>query len=193
MTDMVEVRVRDCACPDTPHPDGDLVYLRPVLGLIGGLEAQRENTRAINDALLEVLGRSPSDKDIEALTADDSAFAQRVAAVANELLILRWVPVFIRHGAAGWNWIGNDGRPVPFDVDVLLGDYELGRPVADAAADQYSDALMRPLVAKLAMLSPRLPTEPIRPAIRRKPGSTRKPRSSSSRRGSGGQRSATGR
>lgn len=27
MSSPVTVRVRDCACPDTPHPDGDEVYL----------------------------------------------------------------------------------------------------------------------------------------------------------------------
>lgn len=39
----VPVRVRDCACPDTPHADtGDLVYLRPTLSLEGGIAAQQD-------------------------------------------------------------------------------------------------------------------------------------------------------
>lgn len=39
----VSVRVRDCACPDTPHADtGDLVYLRPKLSLAGGIAAQQD-------------------------------------------------------------------------------------------------------------------------------------------------------
>jgi porin len=41
------VRFRDCTCPGTPHDgrdgadDGDIVYLRPVLGFAAGAEALR--------------------------------------------------------------------------------------------------------------------------------------------------------
>ena len=31
MTDLIAVRVGDCACPDQPHADGDFVHLRPKL------------------------------------------------------------------------------------------------------------------------------------------------------------------
>lgn len=30
---------RDCTCPGTPHPDGDVAYLRPKLSFEGGAEA----------------------------------------------------------------------------------------------------------------------------------------------------------
>lgn len=43
MTEPVAVRVRDCACPGTPHgEEGDVVYLRPTLSLEGGLAAQAD-------------------------------------------------------------------------------------------------------------------------------------------------------
>lgn len=43
MPEPVVVRVRDCACPDTPHADtGDVVYLRPKLSLAGGIAAQQD-------------------------------------------------------------------------------------------------------------------------------------------------------
>lgn len=41
MSEPVAVRVRACACPDTPHgEEGDLVYLLPKPSLACGLEAQ---------------------------------------------------------------------------------------------------------------------------------------------------------
>lgn len=37
---LVEVAVGPCRCPNTPHVDGDIVYLYPELGMAGGLAAQ---------------------------------------------------------------------------------------------------------------------------------------------------------
>lgn len=42
MPEPLSIRVRDCACPDAPHPDGDVVYLRPTLSLEGGIAAQQD-------------------------------------------------------------------------------------------------------------------------------------------------------
>jgi hypothetical protein len=39
--DLIPVTFRDCACPGTPHPDGDVAYLRPYLDYPGGAEALR--------------------------------------------------------------------------------------------------------------------------------------------------------
>jgi hypothetical protein len=55
MGSLIEVRVRDCACPDAPHPDGDIVYLRPKIGLEGGIAAQQALAKADGD--VEVLTR----------------------------------------------------------------------------------------------------------------------------------------
>ena len=37
----VTVRIGDCACPDAPHPDGDVVYMRPTVSLVLGLACER--------------------------------------------------------------------------------------------------------------------------------------------------------
>lgn len=37
--ELVPVRFRDCSCPGTPHPDGDIAELRPYLDYPGGAEA----------------------------------------------------------------------------------------------------------------------------------------------------------
>jgi len=42
MPDLVPVRVRDCACPDSPHAEeGDIVYLAPKVSLDLGIAAQQ--------------------------------------------------------------------------------------------------------------------------------------------------------
>lgn len=190
MMELVPVRVRDCACPGTPHPDGDIVNINPKLPLIAGLEAQRENGKALTQAIFEVLGDNPTPAQLEAVRDDKSPLATAVAEAASERLIIRWLPLFIRHGAASWN-LEDESGPRPFDVELLLADFDLGKPVADAAADLYAESLMRPLAARLAKLSPPTPTNGTPRATRRSRTSTRKPRSSSSRRASAGRRSPT--
>jgi len=39
MPDNISVRFRDCSCPGTPHPEGDIAELRPYLDYPGGAEA----------------------------------------------------------------------------------------------------------------------------------------------------------
>lgn len=111
----VSVRVRDCACPGTPHrEEGDCVFLAPTLGLEGGLAAQG---------------------DIMAAAGNGTALAQR------------WRVTFVRYGAVGWNLIADDG-PLPFDVEALLGDFELGYPVSERADELYGDSVVRPLLRR---------------------------------------------
>jgi hypothetical protein len=58
MPDPIAVRFRDCSCPGSPHPDGDVAYLRPYLDYPGGAEALAA-LRAIADKpsrVAEVLG-----------------------------------------------------------------------------------------------------------------------------------------
>jgi hypothetical protein len=79
MPDLIEVRVRDCACPGTPHPDeGDLVYLLPMLGLDGGILAEQQMLTALPEG-------------------------------ANAGLARRWLHTFVEYGAVGWNLIDEDG------------------------------------------------------------------------------------
>lgn len=52
MFDPVEVRFSDCVCPGTPHPEGDVAYLRPFLDYAGGADALRAMRAADGDAEL---------------------------------------------------------------------------------------------------------------------------------------------
>ena len=58
MPDTVPVRFRDCSCPGTPHPDGDVAELRPFLDYPGGAEALAAIQSVLfdTDRFAEVLG-----------------------------------------------------------------------------------------------------------------------------------------
>lgn len=130
MPELVPVRVRDCACPHAPHPEGDVVLLRPTLSLRGGIAAQQDIRNSIGpDGLVDA-----------------------------EALVPRWMETFVRHGAAGWNLLDEAGAPVPFDIEALLADFALAGPVADAADDRYGEAVLRPLGLASATTSQRGPT-----------------------------------
>jgi len=49
MTEPIPVRISDCRCPGTPHPEGDFGYLRPFLDYAGGAEALRAMAKAEGD------------------------------------------------------------------------------------------------------------------------------------------------
>ena len=121
MPELVPVRVRDCACPDTPHDEGDIVYMAQMLGFEGGLKAERQ--------LIALAGT-----DDDAITA-------------------AWGETFVRYGAMDWNLLDENG-PVPFDVEEVLGDYRLSRPVAERGMELYAEAILSPFVTKQASRSP---------------------------------------
>lgn len=131
---LVPVRVRDCACPGSPHngqdgtDDGDYVYLRPVLGYQGGL------------AVLAALGRIP-------LRADGTMDLGELSVGVS--------PLYIEHGAVGWNFTNGTGETVPFDAQVLLDDYSLAYPIGERADELYGEAVLRPLVSRTSKSSPR--------------------------------------
>jgi hypothetical protein len=126
MGDQVAVRVRDCACPDAPHDGGDEVYLRPRLGLEGGLAA---------DAALLSLLTDHSSGEVERLVPPTIG------------------PIYVRYGVVGWNLADEDG-PMALDVDALLDDYEMSRPIWEKADELYSQAVLRPLLAATRRYSP---------------------------------------
>lgn len=103
------VRVRDCACPDTPHEEGDGVLLSTTLPAEGGIVAEQQMVNF---------------RDADALTQ-------------------QWLLTFVRYGAQGWNFQDADG-PVPFDVDDLLADWAIARPVAVRAGELYQAAVAAP-------------------------------------------------
>lgn len=142
----VEVRVRDCECPGTPHgEEGDVVYVAPRPSLACGLEA-REDVR-------QSLG-------------------------SGTLLAERWLVTFVKHGAIGWNFLDEDGDPVPFDVRVLLGDFDLAEPIAEKCDELYGDTVTRPFLESIRKLSQRGPKDG---STSRTPGKSRTTPSSSRR------------
>lgn len=150
MAEPVPVRARDCACPGSPHPDGDIVYIRPTLSLDGGLAA--------DEALREIAAEIPTPPNA---SEEQKALIglQRLERVQS-----RWLRVFLTHGAVGWN------LDEPFSTEALLEDYGLARPVADEAADRYSMAVLAPFTKPSA---PTLPpgltadsTSPTQPSSR---------------------------
>lgn len=126
MDDLVPVRARDCTCPNTPHAEGDFVSILPRPSLDLGLEAQYDLSQVMDDK----------------------------GVVDGTRLKARWLKTYIRMGAVAWNLTDADGAPVPFDVNVILADYEFAYPIADRCDDLYSEAILRPLMARLNAISP---------------------------------------
>jgi hypothetical protein len=135
MAALTEVGV-PCRHPGTPH-EGHTVHLRPHIGLEGGLAAEA--------VLVEVNRILPADPD--RVPDSDPIWSQRAAEIMR-----RWLPIFIRHGVLGWD------LEEPFDVEAILADFGLARPVADRAADLYTDEVMAPFQAAPAMTSSPGPT-----------------------------------
>ncbi len=130
MADLIEARARDCACPGTPHEDGDVVYLRPTLGIEGGLEAEAD--------LLEAIQQFPIPERMSKREEDAATTAR------GRFLRPKWFVTFLRHGAVGWNLVDAEGDDVPFDVERLVADYSLARMPGDKAADLYGPAVLAP-------------------------------------------------
>lgn len=102
------VRVRDCACPGTPHAEeGDLVFLRSTLSAAGGLYAEQQLVKGFAD---------------------------------EDELVRRLLPPLVRSEATGANFLD------PFDVEVILGDWRLARPVVLRAGELYLESVVTPLV-----------------------------------------------
>ena len=118
MPDLIPVRVRDCACPDTPHAEGDEVYLLPTLPMEGGLAAEQDLFAAAGDSNLltrlwlrtfvthGAVGWNLTDADgkpvpfeVEAITAD-WALARPVANRASELYADTVMAPFLKEQAA---------------------------------------------------------------------------------------------
>lgn len=102
------VRVRDCACPETPHAEeGDGVFLRSTLSANGGIMAEQMLADGVKDQ-------------------DD--------------LVRRLLPPLVRSEATGANFMD------PFDIEAILDDWRLARPVVLMAGELYLDAVVAPLV-----------------------------------------------
>jgi hypothetical protein len=118
----VPVRVGDCTCPDSPHPEGDEVYLSPTVSLRLGLASERVllnagqvGTEATEDALIETFVR---------------------------LGVVGWNLVYVNGKGVP--------EPRPFSADVVLADWKMARSVAEKANELYAETVLAPLVAAFA-------------------------------------------
>jgi hypothetical protein len=127
----IPVRVGDCTCPDSPHPDGDEVYLSPTVPFRLGLAAERilvqagsVGTEATEDALAEAYVR------------------MGVVGWNLEYLNGKGVP-----------------EPRPLDVTHLLADWTLSRSIAEKADGIYSEVILRPFLPTPRTRSPSGPPD----------------------------------
>ena len=144
------VRARDCACPGTPHGEGDTVSLLPKLSLAGGLQAQADIIAAAGDGVilaqrwlvtyvrqgavgwnLVAEAGEPVPFDVEVILAD-YAFALPVADRADDL----YSPSVINPLAARLNGLSRTGRtdastsPRVRSIQRRRGSSSRGRSVA---------------------------------------------------------------
>jgi hypothetical protein len=132
MPDLVPVRFRDCSCPGTPHPDGDIAELRPYLDYPGGAEA------------------------LAAITTTDEEGNSSLLPV-NEWPPLIG-PVFIRRGVVAWNVEDEDGPVEPTREALESLRWEDAYELADRADDLYGGQVLAPLVKRMSMRSRTGPT-----------------------------------
>jgi hypothetical protein len=124
----IPVRFRDCTCPGTPHPDGDIAELRPFLDYPGGAEALASVT-IINDD-----GTSSFRPTVD--------WPQHIG------------PVYIRRGVVAWNVVDEDGDPVPVTPEALDGlRWEEAYELADRADDLYGGQVLAPLAKRVSELT----------------------------------------
>jgi hypothetical protein len=156
MPDLIPVRFRDCSCPGTPHPDGDVAELRPYLDFAGGAEALAAVTVVDED------GTTSHFRPVE-------EWAQYIG------------PVYIRRGVADWNVVDEDGDPVPVTREALEAlRYEEAYELANRADDLYGGQVLAPLVKRANALSKAGRTNGSTPRPRPSSRKPRKPSPSSS-------------
>ena len=130
---MMDVRIA-CPCPGTPH-DGDTVSLRDKMDLRTGTALQSLIVESIR-------------------SAENRLDQADIVGILNEGYLL--------YGIERWTLIDGRGRPLEVTKDniraVLLSDFALSAPIAEAADDLYPAAAIDPLVRRASMSSPATPT-----------------------------------
>jgi hypothetical protein len=109
-----------CPCSGTPHPDGDTVTLRDKPTLMMG-------TTALGWAGQQATDSKPTSGEISEM--------------------------FLRLGILSWTYLEDDGTPKPVTdetLDWLLDDYELAYPVAEKAAELYTEVIFAPLLKQIS-------------------------------------------
>lgn len=131
----VEVNVRRCPCPGTPHPNGDIVYLAPEASMTMGLKANGAINKAGGDeVLLELhLGRVFLEEGIVGWTfVENEEDGDRIVSVS--------VPI------------------TPDAIERLLPWAKGGSDVAERANELYAGAVIAPLVRRSMSSSGLMPT-----------------------------------
>lgn len=156
MPDTIPVRFRDCSCPGTPHPDGDVAQLRPHLDLAAGSEALRA---------VSIFGENEAGETTWAL-APSIEFQERL-----------W-PIYLKRGVVSWNVVDENG-PVPIEAVADL-PYPDAYELADKADDIYGGEVLAPLVKRMSTLLQAGQTAPSTQPPRRSSPKRRKRSGSSS-------------
>lgn len=108
-----------CPCPGTPHPDGDTVTLRDKPTLEMG-------TTSLGWASQQASDGKPTTGHISVL--------------------------YVREGILSWTFLEEDGTHKPVNAETLdwfVDDFALAYPVAEKAAELYTDAIFAPLLAQM--------------------------------------------
>lgn len=156
MPDTIPVRFRDCACPGTPHEEGDIAQLRPHLDLAGGSEALRA---------------------ISVFTENDKGETLWTLAPSEEFQERLW-PVYLRRGVVSWNVVDENG-PVPLE-EVADLPYPDAFELADRADDIYGGEVLAPFLKRMSKLLKDGQTAPSTPPRRKSSPKRRRPSDSSS-------------
>lgn len=174
MSGLIDVRIGECQCPETPHPNGDYVSLRPILDLRGGYRVKRrlmdlnraaqvERIKALHESGTSVKELAlrfelPPD-NIKAIVLGKGEYqgpppdpAEMEADLAESYLL---------EGIAEWNLVGADG-PLPVTPDLirsqLFTNYGRAEAAADKADDLYRPAVLDPLLQRALSSLPATPT-----------------------------------
>lgn len=120
--ELVAVPVGECQCPGTPHPDGDVVYLRPKLGLAAGIVLQEP--------------------------VADWVSLPRENRPGQEYMRGELTERYLVLGIAAWNLVDADG-PIPVNPvsirENLLDDFKRAEPAAEKGDELYGEVALGPL------------------------------------------------
>jgi hypothetical protein len=121
----VEVQIK-CICPGSPH-EQDTIYLRPKLGLSGGV--------ALQSLLLRMIKEAPD-------TGIDSDLLGGIMSEG-----------YLVSGVVAWTLLDENGQPVPITPqninDQLLLDFQIAEPISSIADDLYYEPVLAPLLKRL--------------------------------------------
>lgn len=121
----VDVPVGPCRCPDTPHPDGDIVYLAPELSMRGGMAAQGAIAKSGTDPI---------------------ALQEDLGTVWIRHAVVDWT--FVDED-------GDKIPLTEANIIRLLPYSKGGRAIAERADDLYKDDVLAPLAERLRSISQR--------------------------------------